>query len=237
MPNNIKNRLEIIGSEIQVKKVLEFFSTSVEKKLRRTHDKESIICQDEGGKFKGWYNDTDKTFIYLNDRDKKIPGLPKGFEYEYNDAFIHFPDFNKVIPQPENIFRGDLGRKEEEKCKLEGRPTWYSWNTENWGTKWNSYCCECESKNTFTFETAWGGVIEIIKEMSRQLPEIEFRYEYSDEDTGYNCGAGKFKDGLTDFVELEGGSKGAYDLAFKLRPHDREGYQLVDGKYEYIDED
>ena len=46
-------------------------------------------------------------------------------------------DFNHFIPQPDNIFRGNLGDKEEKMCEEQGIPNWYRWNNQNWGTKWN----------------------------------------------------------------------------------------------------
>ena len=43
-------------------------------------------------------------------------------------------DFNKIIPMPDNIYRGDLGKRERE---LYGSNNWYDWSVANWGTKWN----------------------------------------------------------------------------------------------------
>ena len=44
-------------------------------------------------------------------------------------------DFNKVIPMPDNIFKGNLGPKERE---MYGKNNWYDWSIKNWGTKWNA---------------------------------------------------------------------------------------------------
>ena len=43
-------------------------------------------------------------------------------------------DFEKIIPQPENIERGGCSGTHED-----GVVCWYHWNVNNWGTKWNAY--------------------------------------------------------------------------------------------------
>ena len=45
-------------------------------------------------------------------------------------------DFEKIIPMPENIYRGDLGPAEMKKY---GENNWYNFRTSHWGTKWNAY--------------------------------------------------------------------------------------------------
>jgi len=81
-------------------------------------------------------------------------------------------DFNKIIPQPENLFKGNLGQAEEEYCKKNNIPNWFDWNVSNWGTKWNSYSGEVlESKKDkiiCRFDTAWNPpnpIFERLKEM------------------------------------------------------------------------
>ena len=39
-------------------------------------------------------------------------------------------DFEKVIPIPEDIYRGNLGQTERE---LYGKKNWYDWSVWNWG--------------------------------------------------------------------------------------------------------
>ncbi len=229
MPNHIKNRIEILGTKDQVKRVVERYNTHHKATLNRAAD-ESIICVGKDGVI-GWFNE--KTCVFTQRKKSDIIGLPDGFKMEIQDAFDHFPDFNKVIPQPKNIFNGDLGRKEEEMCKREGRPTWYDWNKANWGTKWNSYSCKKESDNIFTFETAWNNVAGIICAMSKLFPKVNFIYEYADEDTGCNCGVIELKNGIFKNNIPINGTKEAYDIAFKLRPHIKDGFVLINNNYEY----
>ena len=69
-------------------------------------------------------------------------------------------DFNKVIPQPVNIFQGDLGAKERRMCTEKGLHNWYDWNIKNWGTKWNALepkiLFDEDWKFGVSFHTAWG---------------------------------------------------------------------------------
>jgi len=41
-------------------------------------------------------------------------------------------DFNKIVPMPDFIFKGNLGQKEKEEY---GKNNWYDWSITNWGTK------------------------------------------------------------------------------------------------------
>lgn len=154
--------------------------------------------------------------------------------------------FKSHLDEMRNVFEKAPNRKDEimknfiqgvKNYLNYGHATWYNWNTENWGTKWNCFSCEKEADNIFTFETAWSNVSELIRKISESFPNVEFKYEYSDEDTGSNCGSGMFKNGNGELNVLENGSKEAYDLAFKLRPDYKEDYKLVGENYEYVEED
>lgn len=279
MPNNVKNRIEILGTREQVKEVVERFLTYHEKSIMTASDVSMIICNDKENNFAGWYSEREDEFEYASKRGEKIKGLPDGFSYQYNDAFIQMPDFNKVFKCPDELniesgSNGDIGysiitgesenqfmsmgeifkrfyeRDNESKVAIlemglkyfknveaYGCKTWYDWCVENWGTKWNSYSCEKLDDNVFTFETAWSGVPKIIEAMSKGFPSVEFKYAFADEDTGNNVGLMIFKDGLINENIPEGGSKEAYDMAFELHPDSKEYYELIDGEYQYIEEE
>ena len=87
---------------------------------------------------------------------------------------------NHLRPQPDNIFRGNLGDKEREECIKKGIPNWYDWNCENWGTKWDSCHVEFidETANTvdIQFETAWSPPIEWFNYIYSQGWRVHARY-------------------------------------------------------------
>ncbi|MNL31048.1 hypothetical protein D3C87_1528170 [compost metagenome] len=118
-----------------------------------------------------------------------------------------------------------------------GSATWHDWSCKNWGTKWNSYECNKISKNVYEFDTAWSGVYDLINKMSVQFPDVKIEYEYSDEDTGSNCGYATFINGKGEFIRLKSQSKEAYDLAFKLRPDNLQNFELIGGNWISKDEE
>lgn len=176
MPNYIKNRLVIIGTNEQIKELFEKYNT---------HFPSNVI----------------------------------------------FPDFKKIIPPPDDDAYKDLPSQEIARISPNW---WYAWNIKNWGTKWNVLKCETEQLGTYTFITAWSGVYKIMLKLSEQNPDIEFNYEYADENIGYNCASYKFQNGkILSAFEPETASKEAYDLSFKLWPRDKDYYILIDGNYQY----
>jgi hypothetical protein len=200
MPNWVFNKLTINGESEKIDAIVEMFGTHHERTENRAFSG-AIICRKKDSKsFKdsGYYNEKEDTFYMWEDSDNITKGLPDDYEFAYEEAFYHFPDFNKVIPQPENIFRGNLGEEDKKMCEEQGIPNWYDWNYDNWGTKWN--CSECSRDgNVFIFQTAWSTVPKIISVMSNLFPDVQFVCEYADEMVGSNCGMYIFKNG--DVVE------------------------------------
>lgn len=89
-------------------------------------------------------------------------------------------DFNKIIPQPKNIFNGDLSQDDIDRCAASGIPTWKSWNPDNWGTKWNA--CETriqkldDGMSMLTFSTPWCRPRPIIDKMLKMIPGIQEKH-------------------------------------------------------------
>lgn len=107
-----------------------------------------------------------------------------------NDKYgIGTIDFNKIIPMPENIYRGDLGVLERRKY---GKDNWYDWSVDNWGTKWNAYGYGSESiefkPGRVWFLTAWAAPHPVIRMLSKMYPDLEITHEWANEDYGSDCG-------------------------------------------------
>lgn len=83
--------------------------------------------------------------------------------------------FNKFIPQPRQMYQGDLSL-EDEKCFP---CNWKSWNRENWGTKWDA--CRSEAVlNTLRFKTAWSPPMPVIVAIANTV-RVPFIHKYTDE--------------------------------------------------------
>ena len=101
-------------------------------------------------------------------------------------------DFEKIIPMPAHIYRGNLGIEEEERYGKEN--CWYKWSIKNWGTKWNCYNVSTNC-DTIQFDTAWATPLPIFEALSKQFKSLKFEVHYADEDMGNNCGIITLKGG------------------------------------------
>lgn len=85
--------------------------------------------------------------------------------------------------------------------KHHGAINWYSWNSLNWGTKWNAYEIQETTGYTVTdgvsiaFDTAWAHPRPIIRALSEKFPDEELTVSYADEDLGSNFGSYVIKGG------------------------------------------
>lgn len=124
-------------------------------------------------------------------------------------------DFNTVIPTPENTFQGGC----DSRCPHPGYDhCWYTWNIDNWGTKWNAYSIERRSNDELRFNTAWAHPDPVIQALSEKFPDHEFSVEYADEDLGYNLGQYLIQNGeIIQETEILPASDEALDFAARIK--------------------
>jgi len=62
----------------------------------------------------GWLNE--ETNIFIQRGKEEIIGVPVGFEQDFNEAWVRFPDFTKIVPMPESLMvtSGSLGEMAHE---------------------------------------------------------------------------------------------------------------------------
>ena len=125
-------------------------------------------------------NWTENNVLFVG-KKKQLKTLKTMFKSKYNDF-----DFNNIVPMPKNIFRGNLGREEEEKY---GDNNWYRWSIDNWGTKWNSVDTRVEENGStlsYNFMTAWDCPRQIVDALMRMrktiLKDISINWDCVHED-------------------------------------------------------
>jgi hypothetical protein len=231
MPNHIQNRLQVIGDNQEVQKVF----TAI-----------------KGEPF------DDGTPMKI-DFDKIIP-RPKALDITSDGWLMPIEHYPYPNPAADNGIMEHLKklkahcdknpeRKEEDLNNFLqgirnyidfGYATWYKWCVAVWGTKWNAYSQDDkrDTADTIYFQTAWNSPVKVITKLSEMFPLVKFDLAYADEDSGSNAGKILFENGrvITE-NKPQGQSMEAYDIFFELHPDSKENYKLVEGKYEYVEED
>ena len=125
-------------------------------------------------------NWTENNVLFVG-KKKQLKTLKNMLKSKDNDF-----DFNNIVPMPKNIFRGLLGREEEEKY---GKNNWYHWSIDNWGTKWNAVDTTVEENGStlsYNFMTAWDCPREIVNALMRMrktiLKDISINWDCVHED-------------------------------------------------------
>ena len=141
-------------------------------------------------------------------------------------------DFEKLIPMPDDVYRGPLGAKEM--AMYPGEKNWYDFSVRFWGSKWNSYGYDYLPKkdDALVFNTAWSAVPQVIAKLSETYPEVTVDYCWADEDFGSNTGRLQFKNGevVDGYIPADQSSE-AYEFAAAVQDSTLEDFGYVLDKY------
>ena len=164
-----------------------------------------------------------KELVSRNTWEKSVSGFGKGsFSFIGEDADrlkqhiaragidTSEPDaLQRYLETQEGADIYKLGKAAVENEIEYGAQTWYEWCPREWGTKWNS-CDNTIDRDAgiITFSTAWSCPTPIVELLAQRFPEIDFKWEYADEDCGNNTGLHVHEEGelhsvLHDFQSAE----------------------------------
>jgi hypothetical protein len=235
MPNHVQNKLKAIGPKAKVKVAME--------SIQGEKDKEGFIPRIDFNKIlpmpgslnveSGTLGETAAKVLFGPDSDINAVSFPSIFSGK--EDIERFRKWDTAT-QKKAIELAFVYKENKEKY---GYTTWYNWSCNNWGTKWNAYQTpdQRDESDTIFFQTAWSAPLPVIEALSKKFPDLTFEIEWADEDTGSNTGWFRYKNGVVILnCEFENGSIGAYEMAFKLRPGLEEDYKLIDGNYQYSEE-
>lgn len=149
-------------------------------------------------------------YVTVNNRDAIIKCVTRE-----KDGNVRY-DFEKIVPMPDDIYRGDLGQEEMQEY---GKKNWFDWSVENWGTKWNASDYVRVGRCEFQFTTAWSTPEPVMKALSEKY-HCKVEVEYADECIGQNCGRYIYEDGELVDEYLPETNKEAHNLSNKIWGYD-----------------
>lgn len=128
----------------------------------------------------------------------RVEAQGRTYDYPLKDMSGRIVDFAMVIPEPANMFHGGCDMKHPHRdADGNALECWYSWNIDNWGTKWGAYDHSIEPAPgdlcRVQFDTAWSHPVPVIAALAAKFPDEEISVVYADEDLGSNCGRYKIK--------------------------------------------
>jgi len=115
-------------------------------------------------------------------------------------------DYDKIIPQPKTKrdcpadYICDPAEAHIEPCKGREWFNWYTWNYDNWGTKWNA-CDGTREENSFFFSSPWDHPTPIFLKLMKLYPKLTFEVDVYGE-TDFPCII-TYKNGVRTVTETE----------------------------------
>lgn len=194
---------------------------------------------------------TDSTALYFKIRE--FIKLDREDSEDNKEKIISFtkwiPRYYELYRTPESVLgrpyeqidaeerKAVLIRIENENFEKYGYLSWYEYNRDKYGTKWDAYEAYEEDGKIY-YNTAWCTADKAILALSKEFPDASFHVTFADEDAGYNCGEYTCKNGeYTEYYEADGGTTEAMNYFFDLHPDEEDYYyQDENGEWKYMDE-
>lgn len=211
MPNYVTNRIQIVGSDEDVKKVVEFVKSDY-----GVFDFDKIVPMPEIFKEYDTTNHKNGEQLWV--------GEPVGHE--------------KGAPIVTEELIEEYKRATAEQLRDYGVVGWYDWRCKYWGTKWNACDPADCGDGVFVFDTAWNAPLPVLKALSKLFPGVKIAFAFADEDCSYNTGEGTIKNGGMDAYFPEGNSEDGWRLYFELHPGSEDDFHRDEnGQWVYNEED
>jgi hypothetical protein len=149
-------------------------------------------------------------------RYKLSEGEKRFYENDFNEVGDYSPveheqfTFNALVPVPQEILEIGYSNREGSAINaimgLEKATDGYTWQIQNWGTKWDvndptiNFNNEENEEAVLFFSTAWSPPVEWVDKVSELFPELEFELLYEE---GGCCFAGQhiWRDGILQYDE------------------------------------
>lgn len=211
MPNYVANRVVLVGSDENIKKVVELVKGD-----EGVFDFNKIVPMPE-------------TFIKYDTTNH-----PNGKQLVVGQRISWEKDSPVVTEELVEEYK-QATREQEEKYGVVG---WYDWRLRNWGTKWNACDARVTEDGVFFFDTAWNAPIRVLAALSKLFPEVKIQFAYADEDWSYNTGGGTIRNGDVEAFYPEGNSEDGWRLYFELHPGEEDDFHRDEnGQWVYNEED
>lgn len=111
------------------------------------------------------------------------------FEYvkTHQEEMREVRNFNASLSRKDLMTYCEAGQKYVANYEKYGAATWYDWNCQNWGTKWEPSYVSVDG-SMISFDTAWSCPDAILETLSERFPDVHFVCHYADKSLDCNCG-------------------------------------------------
>jgi hypothetical protein len=91
--------------------------------------------------------------------------------------------FAQTVPPPANMIRDSLSMEQMAEAKAKGIPTWYDWQSMNWGCKWDA--CEANVQINpksvkIWFDTPWSPPLGWFSHFAAKFPNLTAELAYNE---------------------------------------------------------